>query len=128
MVMRYIHSKSTSATTAQLNCLKKLGVNVSGSISMYEADQLIKEHYKEWENLPSTWHQDRLLARHDAWDLGMTRGEASQRIGLIMSALSGRPAGTSGEVLTDAAIKNLRRKRLVEYMKTATARRLTPEE
>ena len=83
----FFHSPYTSATKAQLQCLEELGIWSNGWISSHQADQLIKEHYEEWSQLPPTPRQEQLIRQRCCWHPCFTRGDATKLLGKLYPRL-----------------------------------------
>jgi hypothetical protein len=89
----FYHSSTKQATDAQLATLQQLGIDISGWISRFKADRLIKENEKKWAALPMTAPQETFLRARDQLGPRITynRGEAAKLIGLIKEQESGPP-------------------------------------
>lgn len=73
------------ATPKQHQCLSRLGIQGDESMTRSEAQDLIGEKIAFQRHLSPTAKQERFLRQRDLWKNDLSRGEAKDLIGQIMS-------------------------------------------
>ena len=78
-----MYARHEYATTAQLRYLQQLGVPIPYGLSKQEATRLIAYNKHEGADPAPTEKQEKFLRWKGKWREGLTRAEASERIGRL---------------------------------------------